>query len=115
MKWYPMMECSWWIQTIIYDLGNLTVAKIAIGIDCRADFSSLALITIWEVSWVDVGASFGANINEKIININVNADYTWGIKVVQQAVSYAPSGGSLRDVNAKTKVTARAKDIHCSQ
>ena len=34
MKWYPMMkECSWWIQTIIYDLGNLTVAKIAIGID----------------------------------------------------------------------------------
>ena len=34
--------------------------------------------------------------------------YTWGIKVVQWTVSYAPGGRSLRDVNAKTKVTARA-------
>ena len=31
------------------------------------------------------------------------------MKVVQWTVSYAPGGRSLRDVNAKTKVTARAK------
>ena len=30
------------------------------------------------------------------------------MKVVQWMVSYAPAGKSLRDVNAKTKVTARA-------
>ena len=30
------------------------------------------------------------------------------MKVVQWTVSYAPGGRSLRDVNAKTKVTARA-------
>ena len=34
--------------------------------------------------------------------------YTWGIKVVQWRVSYAPGGRSLRDVYAKTKVTAQA-------
>ena len=31
------------------------------------------------------------------------------IKVVQRTVSYVPGGRSLRDVNAKTKVTSRAK------
>ena len=30
------------------------------------------------------------------------------MKVVQRTVLYAPGGRSLRDVNAKTKVTARA-------
>ena len=31
------------------------------------------------------------------------------MKVVQRTVSYAPGGRPLRDVNAKTKVIARAK------
>ena len=35
--------------------------------------------------------------------------YTWRIKVDQWTVSYIPGGTSLRDVNAKTKVTARDK------
>ena len=35
--------------------------------------------------------------------------YTWGMKVVQWTVSYAPADSPLRDVNARTEVTARAK------
>ena len=35
--------------------------------------------------------------------------YTWSIKVVQWTVLYVPGGRSLKDVNAKTKVTARDK------
>lgn len=43
------------------------------------------------------------------VNAKVLASYTWGIKVVQCTVSYAPEGRSLRDINAKTKVAALAR------
>lgn len=44
----------------------------------------------------------------EINNRRVQVSYTWGIKVVQLTVSYALGGRSLRDMNAKTKVAARA-------
>ena len=66
--------------------------------------------------WVELGAQAtwelvsirGQLANGKTTNRNINISYIWGMKVVQWTISYAPGGRSLRDVNAKTKVTPRA-------